>query len=92
VRRRLARALLFLTSPYLFSVAVFPQSVSIHPYLYDQLLFLPAVLIGAVWALSPQVQRRVRGPSVLALLLLVAALLMANLIAIAQGVRAALSA
>ena len=86
-RRRLARSLLFLTCPYWFSLAVFPQSVSIHPYLYDQLLFLPAAFIGAVWALSPGVQRRVRGPAMLALLLIFAALLMTNLIAIAQGLR-----
>jgi hypothetical protein len=88
-RRRLSRVLLFLSSPYLFSIALFPQSVSIHPYLYDQLLFLPAALLGAVWALSPPVQRRMRGPAVLALLLLFAALLMTNLIAIAQGLRPA---
>jgi hypothetical protein len=89
-RRRLVRAILLLTSPYWFSIALFPQSVSIHPYLYDQLLFLPAALIGALWSVSPTVQRRIRGPSVLALLLLYVALLMANLTAIAQGVRAAL--
>jgi hypothetical protein len=86
-RRRLGRALLFLISPYLFSVAVFPQSVSIHPYLYDQLLFMPAALTGAAWAVAPTVQRRIRGPAVLALLLVFAALLMANLIAIAQGIK-----
>jgi hypothetical protein len=86
-RRRLARALLVLVSPYLFSVALFPQSVSIHPYLYDHFLFMPAALLGGIWALAPSVQRRVRGPAVLALLLLFAALLMANLVAIAQGVR-----
>jgi hypothetical protein len=88
-RRRLARALLLLTAPYWFSVAVFPQAVSIHPYLYDHLLFLPVALIGAVWSVSPSVQRRLRGPSMLALLLIYLVLLMANLIAIAQGVRAA---
>lgn len=91
-RRRLARALLLLTAPYWFSVAVFPQAVSIHPYLYDHLLFLPVALIGALWSVSPSVQRRLRGPSVLALLLMYLVLLMANLVAIAQAIRAALPA
>lgn len=91
-RRRLGRALLLLTAPYWFSVAVFPQAVSIHPYLYDHLLFLPVALIGALWSVSPGVQRRLRGPAVLALLLVYLVLLMANLIAIAQGIRAALPA
>ena len=89
-RRRLVRALLLLTAPYWFSLAVFPQAVSIHPYLYDHLLFLPVALIGALWSVSPAVQRRLRGPSLLALFLTYVVLLMANLLAIAQGIRAAL--
>ncbi|MEO5898079.1 MAG: hypothetical protein ABIS06_20515 [Vicinamibacterales bacterium] len=85
-RRRLGRACLFLLVPYGFSVALFPQSVSIHPYMYDTLLILPMVLLGSLGVLAPSVQRRLRGGTTLAGLLLIAILIMANLIAISQGV------
>jgi hypothetical protein len=92
VRRRSARYLLlsqlvFLVSPYFFSLALFPQSVSIHPYLYDQLLFLPVALTGAMYALTSPVQQRLRGPCVLIAALLALATIMANFIQIAQMVR-----
>jgi len=85
-RRRLGRQLVFLLAPYLFSLALFPQSVSIHPYLYDNLFLLPVVLVGSSWALHRRVQSRLRGGSLLAALLLAAILIMANFIAIAQSV------
>jgi hypothetical protein len=85
-RRRIGRQLIFLLAPYLFSLALFPQSVSIHPYLYDNLFLLPVVLVGSTWALHRRVQSRLRGGSLLAALLLAAILIMANFIAIAQSV------
>jgi hypothetical protein len=60
--------------------------VSIHPYLYDNLLLLPAVLIGSTWVLSRPVQGRLRGGLLLVALLLAAILIMANFIGIAQSV------
>jgi hypothetical protein len=77
----------FLAAPYFFSLALFPQAVSIHPYLYDQLLVIPAVLTGATSCLVPTFQRRIRGPYALAAIALTLMLLMSNFIAIAQGIR-----
>jgi hypothetical protein len=85
-RRRLARQSVFLLAPYFFSLAFFPQSVSIHPNLYDMLLIVPVVLIGCTWALSRFFQRRLHGPFLLAMLLLSAVVIMANLTAIAQRI------
>jgi hypothetical protein len=84
-RRQFVRVSLFLLAPYVFSVALFPQSVSIHPNLYDPLLLLPVVLIGSAWMLRPSMQRRLSGPGALAGLLLATLLIMGNLVAIAQG-------
>ena len=85
-RRRLARQSVFFVAPYFFSLAMFPQSVSIHPYLYDGLLLLPVVLIGSTWVLTPSVQTRLRGAPLLAGLLLAAIFIMANLIGVAQEI------
>ena len=87
LRYRLVKQLVFLLAPYLFSLALFPQSVSIHPYLYDQLLFLPIALMGATWILAAPVQRRLRGPYLLAGLLLLATLVTTNFVAIAQAMQ-----
>src|SRR5262249_2200364 len=50
-----SRTFLFLASPYLLSVILFPQSVSVHPYLYDHLLLIPIVVTGvlAMFSASP---------------------------------------
>jgi len=88
-RVRMLSGIVFLFSLYVFSLALFPQAVSVHVYLYDQLLFLPAALIGAVWSLSPPVQRRLRGPYAFAAALLGILLVMSQLIAIAQAMRGA---
>jgi hypothetical protein len=84
--RRFGRQSVFFVTPYVFSLALFPQAVSIHPYLYDVLLLLPVALIGSTWTLTRCVQDRLRGASLLAALLLAAMLIMANLIGIAQGI------
>jgi hypothetical protein len=80
------RFLLFLAVPYAVSAIFFPQSVSIHPYLYDHLLIAPAVVGGVVAMTSTRVRERLRGPGLLVFLLLSAFVIMSNLIAIAQGV------
>jgi hypothetical protein len=86
-RRRLLGPLVFVTSPYVFSAAIFPQSVSIHPYLYDHLFVQPILILGVAGTLSASFQRRLRGPYLLLALLLVAIVLMSNLVSIAQAVR-----
>jgi hypothetical protein len=79
------RAFLFLATPYLVSVILFPQSVSVHPYLYDHLFVIAAVVAGLMAMLSAPIERRLTGAGLLAFLLLVSAILMSNLIGIAQG-------
>jgi hypothetical protein len=79
------RLLLFLAVPYVVSAIFFPQSVSIHPYLYDHLLIIPAVACGAVAMTSTRVRERLRGPGLLVFLLLSAFVIMSNLVSIAQG-------
>jgi hypothetical protein len=89
-RTRVFGQIVFLTSPYFFSLALFPQSVSIHPYLYDQLLFVPVQLIAAAWIVSGPFQERMRGPSLLLALLLVGLVIMSDLTRVAQVSRALL--
>lgn len=84
-RARLTSQFIFLTAPYFFSLVVFPQSVSIHPYLYDHLLLTPVVIMGAWCPLLPAVQKRLRGPTLLVYLLGMVGLIMSNLIALAQA-------
>ena len=86
-RRGWLASFAFLFAPYLFTLVLFPQAVSIHPYLYDQLLFLPAALLTAVWATTAHVQRRLQGALLLLAGLLLSGLVMWNLISIAQTMR-----
>jgi hypothetical protein len=79
-----ARLLLFLCTPYLLSWILFPQSVSIHPYLYDLLLLIPIVVVGLVLLLSEPIRRGLTGPWLLALMLFMSGLIMANLTTLAQ--------
>jgi hypothetical protein len=82
---QLGRLLMFLLTPYLMSVIFFPQSVSIHPYLYDHLLLIPIVVTGATMMFAEGVRARLRGPLLLAFILFMAGVLMSNLIAVAQA-------
>lgn len=79
------RALLFLATPYLVSLILFPQSVSVHPYLYDHLLLIPVVVAGLMAMVNAPIERRLSGAGLLLFLLLVGAILMSNLVATAQG-------
>lgn len=85
------RTLLFLATPYLVALIAFPQSVSIHPYLYDHLLVIPIVVTGVLAMLDVSRELRVGSAGLLALLLVVSAVLMSNLIAIAQGLARAIA-
>jgi hypothetical protein len=79
------RTFVFLATPYLLSLILFPQSVSIHPYLYDHLLLIPIVVTGVLAMLDVSREARAGSAALLAFLLVVGAVLMSNLIGIAQG-------
>ncbi len=83
--RAVGRVFLFLVTPYLMSLIFFPQSVSIHPYLYDHWLIIPAVVSGMMAMLSPAVDERLNGAALLCFLLFAAAILMSNLLGVTQG-------
>jgi len=85
---RLGHVLLFLCTPYLISAVLFPQSLSIHPYMYDHILLIPVTVTGTLAMLTPGFEARLRGTWLLGFLLLCGGLLMANLVGIAQGLAA----
>ena len=87
-RLSIGHLLLFLTTPYWISLILFPQSVSIHPYLYDHLLLVPVIVAGSATVLMPEVETRLRGAALLTFALISGGLLMANLIALAQAAAA----
>ena len=87
----IGRVFLFLITPYLMSVILFPQSVSIHPYLYDHWFIIPVVVSGLVAMLSRTVEDRLQGARLLGFLLFTGAVLMANLLGIAQGLARAIA-
>lgn len=82
----LGRLLLFLLAPYLSSLLLFPQSISIHPYLYDHSVIIPFAVVAIVLMFEwlgdggPDA-----GPKVLGPILLAGEVIMSNLIAIAQS-------
>jgi hypothetical protein len=84
VRRRLLQGLIWLAAPYGFSLVLLPQAVSIHPYLYDHLLIVPFVILGAWSLLLPAVRERLRGVAFLAYLVVMIGLIMSNLVKLAQ--------
>lgn len=82
----LTRLLLFLLAPYLFSLVLFPQSLSVHPYMYDHMLIVPIIVVGIV-VMFEWVEDRASDPGAVALGLMLAggAAIMSNLIGIAQA-------
>ena len=87
----LGRTLLFLLTPYVMSVILFPQSVSIHPYQYDHWLVVPLVVTGLMAMLSAPVERRLKGAALLVFLLIAGGVLMSNLLGITQGLARAIA-
>ena len=79
------RLLLFLATPYLCSLVLFPQALSIHPYLFDLFLLMPVIVAAFVMALLEPVRRRLSGTTLLAFLLVAGGLIMSNLIGLAQA-------
>lgn len=80
-----ARLFAFLAAPYLITLLLFPQSISIHPYLYDHFLIEAAVVTGAVVMIDAVPAWATTGTRLFGALLLLCAVLMANLVAIAQA-------
>jgi hypothetical protein len=78
---------IFLFSPYLFSIVVFPQAVSIHPYSYDYLLLFPLVFLGVYWLCSQEFQEKIKGPWLYLLFLFMMSFIIYNLTKIAQAAR-----
>ncbi|KTD69636.1 hypothetical protein Lste_2794 [Legionella steelei] len=79
---------LFLFFPYLLTLVLWPQAVSIHPYLYDYMLELPLFFVAASLVISPPVQQRLRGPFALLFILGLISLLLYNFTMIAQATKA----
>ena len=78
---------LFLATPYIASVILFPQAVSIHPYMYDQLLVVPAAAVGGAAAMAVA-GATMNGAVRFAALLVMGFVTMSNLVGIAQAVAA----
>ena len=89
--RMVGRTALFLITPYLMSVIFFPQSVSIHPYLYDHWFIIPVVVSGVMAMVSPAVLGRLNGAALLLFLLFTSAILMSNLLGVVQGLARAIA-
>lgn len=89
--RAVGRAFLFLITPYLMSLIFFPQSVSIHPYLYDHWFIIPVVVAGLMAMLSVAVVDRLKGAALLTFLLFTSAMLMSNLLGVVQGLARAIA-
>jgi hypothetical protein len=82
--RDAGRMLVFLATPYLCSLIFFAQSISVHPYLYDLLLLVPVVVTGLAVMLMEPVRQRLTGTMLLVGILFASALIMTNLISLAQ--------
>jgi hypothetical protein len=83
---RMLRQLLVCLSPALFWIVVFPQIVSIHPYVFDfGLVFAPAFCL-AFWLAQPEVEDLLAGRRglVLGLFIMLVGLLMTNYIDLAR--------
>jgi len=82
----LTRVLLFLLAPYLFSLVLFPQSISVHPYMYDHMLIIPITVVGIIvmfeWLGDTAANS---GLAAFALILIGGGVVMSNLIGIAQA-------
>ena len=80
---------LLLLAPYLFGAVLFAQAMTIHPYTYDYFLQFPLSVLGGMTMLHV-LREPTDGRPALFFAWVLAAGVMANLIAIAQGARAAL--
>jgi hypothetical protein len=79
-----ARALFVIASPYLMSLILFPQSLSVHPYLYDLLLSFTILFAAFRVATSPVFEAEVRGFRFMLYLIVVATFLLYQITDVAQ--------
>ncbi len=83
---RMFRQLFFCWSMALLWIVVFPQAVSIHPYLFDFGLLFPAAFCIAFWVVQPEVQDVLmeRRPIALMMFIVLTGLLVTNYIDLAR--------
>jgi len=74
---------LFLLIPYATFAILLPQLTSIHPYLTDVLLFVPATFLLSFWFLQKPFWENLRGNSYVAWLLFATLIVMTNLLTLA---------
>jgi hypothetical protein len=77
----------FLLIPYAMIVILFPQLTSIHPYLTDPLLVVPATFLISFWFLQKEFWENLTGKTYVAWLLVASLILMTNLLTVAQNLR-----
>jgi hypothetical protein len=75
---------LFLLIPFCTVVIFLPQLTSIHPYLTDLFIFVPANFLMSFWFLQKAFWERLTGKRYVGWLLLASLILMTNLLTVSQ--------
>jgi hypothetical protein len=75
----------FLLIPYLTTAIMFPQMTSIHPYLTDPLLVIPATFLISYWFLQKEYWESLTGETYVGWLLVASLILMTNLLTVVQN-------
>jgi len=78
---------IFVLIPYCWTAIFFPQLTSIHPYLADVLLFVPATFLISFWCLQEPFWKNLNGSTYVVALIVAGLILMSNLLAMAQAPR-----
>src|ERR1051325_8842093 len=74
----------FLLIPYSTFAIFLPQLTSVHPYIADLFIFVPATFLMSFWFLQRQFWERLTGSTYVGWFLFVSFMLMSNLLAFAQ--------
>jgi|JI10StandDraft_1071094.scaffolds.fasta_scaffold58913_3 hypothetical protein len=82
--RRVRRQVLFCLIPYASKAVLFPQFVSIHPYMADMLLLIPAAFLPAFWLLETKPLAEATGETRALWITGTALAIMSNALTIAQ--------
>jgi len=75
---------LFLLIPFCTIAILLPQLTSIHPYLTDLFIFVPATFLMSFWFLQKAFWERLTGKTYVGWLLLAGLILMTNLLTVSQ--------
>lgn len=78
------RQALFLLIPYATVAICLPQLTSIHPYITDLFLFVPATFLMSFWFLQKAFWERLTGKTYVGWLLVAGLILMTNLLTVSQ--------